>query len=132
MLMSCRRGWAKLGDNYCFFQTHLNLLYMLVLTVLLITILYYRERLIRKYTKFDFTVDEGKKRLNPSREKNKYKYRRRKVEKSCVTPAGTSTSLTSRINGMTTHTHTHTACAQDKLVSLIPTFCNYKSQRAPD
>ena len=25
----------------------------------------------------------------------------------CVTPAGMSTSLTSRINGMTTHTHTH-------------------------
>ena len=28
--------------------------------------------------------------------------------KSCVTPAGTSTSLTSRINGKKTHTHTHT------------------------
>ena len=27
---------------------------------------------------------------------------------SCVTPAGASTSLTSRINGMTKHTHTHT------------------------
>ena len=27
-------------------------------------------RLIRGYTKFDFTVDEGKERLNPSREKN--------------------------------------------------------------
>ena len=27
------------------------------------------ERLIRYYTKFDFTVDEGKERLNPSREK---------------------------------------------------------------
>ena len=26
---------------------------------------------------------------------------------SCVTPAGASTSLTSRINGMTTHTNTH-------------------------
>ena len=28
------------------------------------------ERLIRGYTKFDVTVDEGKGRLNPSREKN--------------------------------------------------------------
>ena len=26
---------------------------------------------------------------------------------SCVTPAGTSTCQTSRINGKTTHTHTH-------------------------
>ena len=30
---------------------------------------------------------------------------------SCVTSAGTSTSLTSRINGITTHTHTHTHTA---------------------
>ena len=50
--------------------------------------------------KFDFTVDEGKERLNPSREKNLGEHRRRKVdEKSCVTSAGTSTSLTCRING---------------------------------
>ena len=28
------------------------------------------ERLNRKYTKFDFTVDEGKEWLNPYREKN--------------------------------------------------------------
>ena len=36
-------------------------------------------------------VDEGKERLNPSREKNKGTHRKRKVdEKSCVTPAGTS------------------------------------------
>ena len=47
-------------------------------------------------------------RLNPSREINKGKHRKRKVEKSCVTPAAASTSLTSRINGMTTHAHTHT------------------------
>ena len=33
---------------------------------------------------FDFTVDEGKERLNPSREKNQGKHRGRKVEKSCV------------------------------------------------
>ena len=45
-------------------------------------------------TKFDFTVDEGKERLNSSREKNKGMHRRRKVdEKSCVTPAGTSNEL---------------------------------------
>ena len=36
--------------------------------------------------KFDFTVDEGKEQLNPSREKNYGKHRRRKVdEKSFVT-----------------------------------------------
>ena len=59
------------------------------------------------YTKFDFTIDKGKERLNPSREKIKGKHRRRKVDKeSCVTPAGTSTSLTSRINGKTKHPHT--------------------------
>ena len=40
---------------------------------------------IRGYTNFDLTVDEGKGRLNPSREKNEGKHRRRKVEKSCVT-----------------------------------------------
>ena len=44
------------------------------------------ERLIRGYTKVDSTVDEGKERLNPSREKNQGTHRRRKVgEKSCVT-----------------------------------------------
>ena len=37
-------------------------------------------------SKFDFTVDEGKERLHPSREKNKGMHRRRKVdEKSRVT-----------------------------------------------
>ena len=64
-------------------------------------------QLFRGYTKFDFTVDEGKERLNPSRDKNSGKHRRRKVEKSCVTPAGASTSLTSRINGKKTQ---HTQC----------------------
>ena len=45
-----------------------------------------RERLIRGYTKFDFTVDEGKGRLNPFRDTHYRKHRsRRKVEKSCVT-----------------------------------------------
>ena len=29
-----------------------------------------RRLIIRYYTKFDFTVDEGKERLNPSREEN--------------------------------------------------------------
>ena len=65
--------------------------------------------------KIDFTVDEGKELLNPSREKDKGTHRRRKVEKSCVTPAGASTSLTSRINGMTTHTRTHT-----RAYSMVP------------
>ena len=60
---------------------------------------------------FVFMVDERKKRLNPSGEKNKGKYRRRKVENpvwpsSYVTLAGASTSLASRMNGVTTHIHT--------------------------
>ena len=43
-------------------------------------------RTIKSYTKFDFTVDEGKEWLNPSREKNEGTHRRKKVdEKSCVT-----------------------------------------------
>ena len=38
------------------------------------------------YTHIDFTVDEGKEWLNPSREKNQGTHRRKKVdEKSCVT-----------------------------------------------
>ena len=43
------------------------------------------ERLNRKYKREDFTVDDGKERLNSSREKNSGKHRRRKVEKSRVT-----------------------------------------------
>ena len=31
------------------------------------------------------------------------------MQKSCVTPAGASTSLTSTINGVTIHTHTHSS-----------------------
>ena len=46
--------------------------------------------------KFDFTVDEGKGWLNPSRDEIQGKHRKRKMEKSCVTPAGASTSLMSR------------------------------------
>ena len=38
------------------------------------------------HIKFDFTIDEGKERLNPSREKNSGKQRKWKVDvKSCVT-----------------------------------------------
>ena len=60
--------------------------------------------------KFDFTFDEGKGGLNPSRDKNQGEHRRRKVEKSCVTPADASTTLTSGINGMTTqHPHKYDA-----------------------
>ena len=44
-----------------------------------------RGRSIRGYTKFEFTVDEGKGRLNPSHDKYYGKQRRKKVEKSCVT-----------------------------------------------
>ena len=51
------------------------------------------------HKKVDITVDKGKERLNPSREKNKGMHRRRKVDEkscvasSCVTPAGTSNEL---------------------------------------
>ena len=72
------------------------------------------------YTKFDFTVDEGKERLNPSRDKKLRQAsqkeggerEKKKRSSSGVKPAGASAyytercSLTSRINGMTTHTHT--------------------------
>ena len=67
------------------------------------------KQLIRGYTKFDFTVDEGKGRLNPSRDKNEGKHRRRKVEKSWVTfllcdPGWCVPSLTlTRKKGMTKH-----------------------------
>ena len=65
------------------------------------------------HTKFDFTVDEGKERLNPSREKNKGMHRRGKVdEKSCATfllcdPGWyiQRTNLTSIINGEKTQKH---------------------------
>ena len=77
-------------------------------------------QLIHTYMKIDFTVDKGKGRLNPSRDKNQGRHRRRKLDpvwpSSCVTPAGASTSLTSRINGMTTHTHT-------TLIVLLLTNC---------
>ena len=63
-------------------------------------------------TKFDFTVDEGKEWLNPSREKNKGTHRRKKVyEKSsvtfssCVTPAGTSIDVQNEWEENTENTH---------------------------
>ena len=52
------------------------------------------ERLCRGYTKFGFTLDEGKGRLNPSRDKE---IRQAPLKEgpvwpsSCVTPAGAST-----------------------------------------
>ena len=54
---------------------------------------------------FEFTVDEGKERLNPSREKKckastaEEKLERRK-ENFCMTPADARCSLTSRIIGI--------------------------------
>ena len=64
------------------------------------------------YTKFDFTVDEGKERRNPSREKNKGTHHRNKVDEkscvtflACVTPAGTSIDVQ---NEWEENTHTHT------------------------
>ena len=63
--------------------------------------------------KFDFMVDEGKERLNPSCEKKiktstaEGRWKRNPASpSSCVTPAGTSTSQTSRINGKKTQQHT--------------------------
>ena len=72
------------------------------------------ERSIRGYAKFDFTVDEGKGRLNPSRDKNKGKHRRSKVdEKSCVTSLLCNpgwcvhkSDVQNKWDDNTTHTHT--------------------------
>ena len=63
------------------------------------------------YTKFDFTVDERKEWLNPSREKIKARtaerrWMRNPVRPSCVTPAGTSNELDVR-NEWEENTHTH-------------------------
>ena len=42
---------------------------------------------------------------------------------SCVTPAGTSTNnLASRINGMSTHTHIHTATEPTRNITYIYTI----------
>ena len=65
-----------------------------------------------------------------SRYKNLGKHGRRKVEKSCVTflpcdPAGTSTSLTSRINGMTTHTRARARKAQIIVAGGHPSLPQY-------
>ena len=70
------------------------------------------ERLFYGYTKFDFTVDEGKERLNPSREKNEGNHRRRKVEKSCLTillcDPGWYVHKADIQNKWDDNTHTHT------------------------
>ena len=55
--------------------------------------------------KIDFTVDEGEEWLKPSAEG---RWRNPLRHFSCVTPAGESTSLTSRAKGMTTHTLLYT------------------------
>ena len=64
--------------------------------------------------KFDFTVDEEKGRLNPSRDKIlRQAPQKERWPSSCVTPARAYTyyierfSLTSRIDGITTNIHTH-------------------------
>ena len=64
------------------------------------------------YTKLDFTVDKGKGWLNFLAIKTKAstaegRWRNPVSPSSSVTPAGASTSPTSRIYGITTHTHTH-------------------------
>ena len=57
------------------------------------------------YKKIDFTLEGGKERLNPSREKNEGKHRRRKVDqKSCVTFLLLLCYPRSRINGKKTTT----------------------------
>ena len=64
--------------------------------------------------KLDFTVDEGKERLNPSCEKNEGKHRRRMVGRSCVTillsdPGWYVHKLDVQYKrDDNTHTHTHT------------------------
>ena len=64
---------------------------------------------------FDFTVDEGKGWLNPSRDKNESKHGRRKVEKSCVIFLLRDRRLYAQQSDVRnkwdehTHTHTHTS-----------------------
>ena len=59
------------------------------------------------------------------------KHRRKKVDEkscltfSCVTPAGTSTSLTSRINGKKTHTQTRTALSATKRTNYASISFDY-------
>ena len=87
------------------------------------------------YTTFDFKVDEGKERLNPSRDKDEGKHRIRKVEKFCAAflpPAGAYTSLTSRINGMTTQLKTtfffkHEDKLGDTLQEMVPVPTNVQT-----
>ena len=71
--------------------------------------------LVHKISKFDFNVDQGKGRLNPSREKNEDKHRRRKVdEKSCVTfLLGASAVLPGQLSFMRT-----------KCTAWPPRFCD--------
>ena len=88
------------------------------------------EQLCREYTKFDFTVDEEKGRLRPSRDKKSRQAPQKEGKilvwpSSWVPPAGASTyytekcSLPSRMNGMTTH-NTHTCIGlQDVLRDRI-------------
>ena len=87
--------------------------------------------------KIDFTVDDGKGWLTLSREKNEGMHRRRKVEKSCVTPAGTSTTyifilyihIMSRISGMKTHTHTSNT---PEVIDVCPFKLTRLGKQLPD
>ena len=69
------------------------------------------EFLIHGYTKFDL-VDEGKGWLNPSRDKNQGKHRRKKVKRSCVTSLlcdpGSCVHKSDVQNKWDGNTHTHT------------------------
>ena len=76
-----------------------------------------RPFLVQK--KFDFTVDEGKERLNSSRDKNYGKHRRRKVEKSCATfllcdPVRYVHKSDVQKNWDNTHTHASSKLQTDK------------------
>ena len=78
--------------------------------------------------KFDFTVDEGKQWLNPSRDKDKGTHRRRKVdEKSCVTfllcDPGRYVQR-SYVQNKWEETHTHKT--QTNTFILIAIYCTLK------
>ena len=78
-------------------------------------------RLFRGYIKIEFTVDEGKGRLNPSRDRNLGKHHRRKVEKSCVIMTCVFVCfLDIKIVGRTSRGHTGGRLHR---ISHPPSFC---------
>ena len=102
------------------------------------------DELVGMYPKFDFTVDEGEGRLDPSRDKNQGKHRRRKVEKSCVIfllcDLGWCVHKSDVQNKWDdTHTHAHTLYppaftlfSLEALTNYLYPYLKYGRKREPD